>query len=217
MIFGPIKLVLKIISSLFSLVLLYYGFTIFQIWNTSHDHATSNAQAILVFGTAEMNGTPSPALAARLDQAAALFRAQRAPWVVVTGGNRPGDLYTESGVSKVYLEHHGVPATRILQGFGDDTWQNVTTSLGVMNSHHIHNVLTVTDPFHEYRAMAIASSNGLSPQPSPVPNSPTIKGGLWGYYVKEGLDVSVGRIVGYGTLSSWTTGVAKVYPAVGGQ
>ena len=216
MIFGPIKLVLKIISSLFSLALLYYGFTIFQIWNTSHDHATSNAQAILVFGTAEMNGTPSPALAARLDQAAALFRAQRAPWVVVTGGNRPGDLYTESGVSKVYLEHHGVPSTRILQGFGDDTWQNVMTSLGVMNSHHIHTVLTVTDPFHEYRAMAIASSNGLSPQPSPVPNSPTIKGGLWGYYVKEGLDVSVGRIVGYGTLSSWTTGVAKVYPAVGG-
>jgi len=77
-------------------------------------------------------------------------------------------------------------------------------------------VFTVTDPFHEYRAMAIASSNGLAPQPSPVPSSPTIKGGLWGYYLKEGLDVSVGRIIGYGTLSSWTTGVAKVYPAVGG-
>ncbi len=216
MIFGPFKLVLKIISSFFSLVLFYYGFTIFQIWSTSHDHATANAQAILVFGTAEMNGMPSPALAARLDQAAALYKAQRAPWVVVTGGNRPGDLYTESGVSKVYLEQRGVPANRILQGFGDDTWQNVTTSLGTLRSHHIHTVLTVTDPFHEYRAMAISSSNGLSPQPSPVPSSPTIKGGLWGYYLKEGLDVSVGRIVGYGTLSSWTTGVAKVYPAVGG-
>jgi hypothetical protein len=53
--------------------------------------------------------------------------------------------------------------------------------------------------------MAISSAQGLRPVPSPVPNSPTIKHSLWRFYLKETLDVGVGRIVGYGRLSSWTT------------
>ncbi len=64
----------------------------------------------------------------------------------------------------------------------------------------------MTDPFHEYRAMAISSAQGLTPYPSPVRNSPTIKYQLWRYYLKETLEVGVGRIVGYGRLSHWTTG-----------
>ena len=59
----------------------------------------------------------------------------------------------------------------------------------------------VTDPFHEYRAMAISSAQGLMPYPSPVRDSPTIKHQLWRYYLKETLEVGVGRIVGYGRLS----------------
>ena len=109
-------------------------------------------------------------------------------------------------MSATYLESHGVPASRILVGGGADTWQNVSTVLSKLKAHHIKTVITVTDPFHEYRAMAISSSQGLTPYPSPVRNSPTIKYQLWRYYLKETLDVGVGRIVGYGRLSHWTTG-----------
>ncbi len=69
--------------------------------------------------------------------------------------------------------------------------------------HHITTVLTVTDPFHEDRAMAISSSQGLRPYPSPVRNSPTVKHSLWKYYAKETFEVGVGRIIGYGRFSSW--------------
>jgi len=211
LIFGPFKLVLRIISLVLSVIVLYFAVTFVQIWLTGHHHSSARAQAILVFGTTEDNGVPSPELKARLNHALHLFREQRAPWVVVTGGNRPGDNFTEAGVSATYLEQHGVPAPDILNGFGDDTWQNVSTALPTMKAHHIVTVLTVTDPFHEYRAMAISSSQGLQPLPSPVPNSPTIKHSLWKYYLKETFDVGVGRIVGYGRLSSWTTGAPKVY------
>ena len=85
-----------------------------------------------------------------------------------------------------------------------DTWQNVATVLFELKTHHIRTVITVTDPFHEDRAMAIASAQGLIPYPSPVRNSPTIKIQLWRYYLKETLEVGVGRIIGYGRLSSWT-------------
>lgn len=187
-------------------VVLYGAVTFLQIWWRGHQHSSAHAQAILVFGTTEDNGTASPELAARLDHALALYREGRAPWIAVTGGNRPGDVYTEGGVSATYLERRGVAASRILVGAGVDTWQNVATVRAQLREHHIRTVITVTDPFHEYRAMAVATAQGLVPYPSPVRDSPTIKYQLWRYYLKETLAVALGRIVGYGRLSSWTAG-----------
>jgi len=215
MIFGPFKLILKIISTLVTFVLLYFVVTFVQIWLTGHEHSMSTAQAILVFGTTENNGQPSPELQARLDQALYLYDHHRAPWIVVTGGKRPGDTHTEAGVSATYLEAHGVAATHILKGYGNDTWQNVSTVITQLRAQRITTVLCVTDPFHEYRAMAIASSQGLVPSPSPVRNSPTSTHSLWRYYLKETLEVGVGRLIGYGRLSSWTTTASKL-PLPGG-
>jgi uncharacterized SAM-binding protein YcdF (DUF218 family) len=215
MIFGPFKLILRIISAIMTVIVLYFAVTFVQIWMRGHEHTTVSAQAILVYGTTEDNGTASPELAARLDQALALYRDHRAPWVAVTGGNKPGDVYTEAGVSATYLEKRGVPASHILVGSGSDTWQNVETVLPKLKAHHITTVITVTDPFHEYRAMAIASAQGLTPFPSPVRNSPTVKHQLWRYYLKETLEVGVGRIIGYGRLSSWTTTAKDVHSLSG--
>lgn len=210
MIFGPIKLLLRIVSLLFALVVLYFAVTFVQIYQRGHEHSTNEAQAILVFGTTENNGTPSAELTARLSQALTLFHEGRAPWVVVTGGKRPGDAYTEAVVSATYLEHHGVASSKILIGSGSDTWQNVSSVKAMLKAKHITTVLTVTDPFHEYRAMAISSAQGLTPYPSPVSNSPTGKHSLWRYYLKETLEVGVGRIVGFARLSSWTTTASHV-------
>jgi uncharacterized SAM-binding protein YcdF (DUF218 family) len=202
-IFGPFKLILRIISAVITIVIIYFAVTFVQIWLTGHEHSTRHAQAILVFGTTEDNGTPSPELQARLNQALILWHKHRAPWMVVTGGKRPGDAFTEAGVSAAYLEGKGVPRSKIIVGAGTNTWQNVATVTAQLSSHHIVNVLTVTDPFHEDRAMAIASSQGLIPFPSPVRNSPTVKHSLWKYYAKETFGVGIGRIIGYGRFSSW--------------
>jgi uncharacterized SAM-binding protein YcdF (DUF218 family) len=215
MIFWPLKLITRIMSALFTIVLLYFAITFVQIWLTGHEHSKESAQAILVFGTTEDNGTPSPELTVRLDHALTLFKEGRAPWIAVTGGNRPGDHFTEAGVSATYLEAHGVPAKKILVGAGDDTWQNVATVMPALKKRHLVTVLTVTDPFHEYRAMAISSAQGLRPQPSPVSNSPTIHFSLWLYYLKETAAVGVGRIIGYGALSSWTSSASTVHATSG--
>jgi uncharacterized SAM-binding protein YcdF (DUF218 family) len=202
-IFGPFKLILRIISVVISVVIIYFAVTFVQIWLTGHEHSTRHAQAILVFGTTEDNGTPSPELQARLDQALVLWHKGRAPLIAVTGGKRPGDAFTEAGASAAYLEGKGVPSSKILLGSGTNTWQNVATVLPKLTAHHITTVLTVTDPFHEDRAMAISSSQGLTPYPSPVRNSPTVKHSLWKYYAKETFEVGLGRIIGYGRFSSW--------------
>ena len=215
LIFAPLRLFVKIVTTILTIVIVYFAFTFVQIWLTGRTHWTSHAQAILVFGTTEDNGKPSQELTTRLDEALKVYRAGRAPWIAVTGGNRPGDKFTEAGVSATYLEAHGVPKARIIVGGGDDTWQNVLSVAGQLKAHYLFNVITVTDPFHEYRAMANASAQGLYPVPSPVENSPTIKHSLWRFYLKETLAVGVGRLIGYGRLSSWTTANHITLPSGG--
>jgi len=201
-IFGPFKLIIRIITLLICVVILYFAITFVQIWLTGHEHSTKHAQAILVFGTTEDNGTPSPELQARLDQALVLWHKDRAPWIAVTGGKRPGDIYTEAGASATYLEAHGVPASKILEGSGTDTWENVKTVLPKLKAHGIKTVLTVTDPFHEDRAMAISSSQDSRR----IPHGAQLSDGkhsLWKYYLKETFEVGIGRIIGFETFHSW--------------
>ena len=114
--------------SSFSLLVLYFGVTFVQIWMRGHEHTTKSAQAILVFGTTEDNGTPSPELRPDSTRPSSLQEG-RAPWIAVTGGRRPGDDFTEAGVSATYLETHGVSTSQIFKGAGSDTWQNVATVL----------------------------------------------------------------------------------------
>jgi uncharacterized SAM-binding protein YcdF (DUF218 family) len=204
-ILGPLRFILRLASLVLSVVILYFAIGFVQIWLTGREHSTKDAQAILVFGTTEDNGTPSPELAARLDHALALYRARRAAWVVVTGGRLSGDTHSEAGVSAAFLEARGVPRDRVIVGSGRDTWQNVASVVGAMKRHHLATVLCVTDPFHEYRAMAISSGQGLTPYPSPVAHAPSSGGSLWWYYLRETVAVGVGRLVGFHTLSTWTT------------
>ncbi len=205
MILGPLRLFLRLLTLVVSVIVIYFAVGFVQIWLTGREHSKADTQAILVFGTTEDNGTASPELAARLNAALGLYRHHRAPWVVVTGGKLSGDTHTEAGVSATYLESRGVPASRVIVGSGNDTWQNVASVVAAMRAHHLVTVLCVTDPFHEYRAMAISSDQGLSPFPAPVAHAPSSGGSLWWYYVRETVAVGVGRLVGYHTLSTWTT------------
>src|SRR5215207_1216849 len=72
------------------------------------------ADAIVVLGAAQYAGRPSPVLRARLDHGIALWRAGRAPRLIVTGGSRVGDRTTEAAVGRRYAVRHGVPDSVIL-------------------------------------------------------------------------------------------------------
>ena len=63
-----IKVVAKTIGLVVFVLVVYFGVTFVQIWMRGHEHTSRSAQAILVFGTTEDNGVPSPELTARLDQ-----------------------------------------------------------------------------------------------------------------------------------------------------
>ncbi len=197
----PFKILLKIASALVAVVVLYFVVTAVQVWHAGTQHSSSNADAMVVYGSAQYDGTPSPDLKARLDDALALFEAKRAPLIAVTGGKQKGDRFTEAQVSGNYLAAHGVPREDIIEGGGDDSYQNMQSVAPPLKARGVSTVLVVTDPFHEDRAMAITSTFGFTPLPAPASNSPLTGGRAFTYYLRETVAVGLGRIFGYGNLS----------------
>ena len=85
MLFGPIKLLLKIIALFLSSVLLYFAFGFVQIWLAGHQHSHRVSDAIVVFGTRQDNCVPSPTLAGRLDEVVRLYELHLAPRALALG------------------------------------------------------------------------------------------------------------------------------------
>ena len=189
---------LKIGLGLVALIGVYLGVTFVQVWFAArHDHARP-AQAIVVFGTAQYNGTPSPVLAARLDHAVDLYHRKLAPVVVVTGGNQPGDRFTEASASADYLLRHGVPDSSILREVsGTTSWQSLAAAASFLSDRQIRDVLLVSDPFHSYRIAAMAGELGLTGHTSPTRTSPIRGLTETEYMVRETVAVAVGRIIGF--------------------
>ena len=119
--------------------------------------------AIVVMGAAQYDGAPSPQLAARLDHVVELWPQGLAPLVVVTGGNQPGDRFTEAEASAAYLAERGVPADAIVLEDQGTTQLRVAAGRrrGCSTSAGSTTVLIVTDPYHALRSRLIAEEVGL--------------------------------------------------------
>jgi uncharacterized SAM-binding protein YcdF (DUF218 family) len=151
-------------------------------------------------GAAQYNCRPSPDLQARLDQALTLYRQGYAHLVMVTGNKERGDRCTEAQSGAAYLASKGVPAGDILEAGGDTTYGNMQQAAPVLAKHGAKVVLVTTDPFHEDRSMAIASTMSLSPSPTPTQSSPITGWSTVPYFLKEAVGVGLGRIIGFNHL-----------------
>ena len=192
------KLALKVVAALLAVVVLYLGVTFTQVWMAARRDQARPAEAIVVFGTAQYNGIPSPVLAARLDHAIELYRKGLAPVIVVTGGNQPGDQFTEATASANDLIKRGVPDEDVLREVsGTSSWQSLAAAANFLADREIDNVLLVSDPFHSFRIRAMASELGLEGHTSPTPSSPITGFTEARYMVRETVAVAVGRIVGF--------------------
>nr|WP_233493088.1 MULTISPECIES: YdcF family protein [unclassified Meiothermus] len=135
---------------------------------------------IVVLGAAQYNGRPSPILKGRLEVALRLYRHHLAPGIIVTGGKRPGDRYSEGEVGCRYLRDRGVPPTALrCETQSQSTWQNLSNIKGLVGKQGI---VVVTDEPHLPRALYLAQSLGLNAEGYPVRGSFSAS-----YYWREGL------------------------------
>lgn len=198
----PARLVVRVVLVAVALVVAYLVVTAVQVWWTGRRYEPRPAEAIVVMGAAQYDGVPSPDLAARLDEAELLWRQHYATTIMVTGSKEPGDLYTEAQASARYLVDAGIPDRDIDESGGSDSWENLSLAAPTLLARGDGSVLIVTDPFHEARSLAIASSVGLTPSPTPTRTSPIRGMSSVPYYAKETVGVALGRIIGFDRLDA---------------
>lgn len=176
--------------------LVYVVVTFFQVWQASQRDEARPADAIIVLGAAQYDGRPSPALRNRLDHAADLYHDDVAPIVVVTGGQQPGDRFTEAEAGARYLQAHGVPDGDIRREVqGENSWESLAAAARFLRDEQITSVVLVSDPYHAMRIDGIAHELGLDAVVSPASG-----GSSFGALVRETAAVSIGRIIGYDRL-----------------
>ncbi len=105
----------------------------------------------------------------RVDTAAELYLARRAPKVLLSGGALEGDVSEARGMAAA-IRQLGVPESAlILENASRSTYENAFLSAEQLRQHGIHSILLVTSAVHMPRAMAVFKTQGIKVMPAAVP------------------------------------------------
>lgn len=152
----------------------------FILWFIAHityasiDGLTDNgkvADAAIVFGNkVNEDGTLSSRLQARLDQAVVLYKDQRVPAIIVSGGlGKEG--FWEAEKMKEYLLLKNIPETAIIvDNYGNDTELTVKNSLTIMQAKGWKSAISVSQFFHQTRIKMLFRKAGLTNIESSTPD-----------------------------------------------
>jgi uncharacterized SAM-binding protein YcdF (DUF218 family) len=145
-------------------VLLFLAVTVVRIVETASRQEIHSADAIVVFGAAEYSGHPSPVLRARLDHALDLFHLGLAPVIITTGGAAADPHFSEGGVGRDYLMHHGVPERGLIaETQGRDTAESAERVAVIMRANGLHSCIAVSDAYHVFRIRKLLEYQGVRP------------------------------------------------------
>lgn len=183
----------------------YVFLNIVQVWSVGLSDSRREVDAIVVMGVAQYDGRPSPQLQARLDHVLTLWKEGVAPLVVTTGGNQPGDRFTEARASADYLIAGGIPESSIsMEDIGATTLQSLQGVVEILNSRGLASVQIVTDPYHALRSRLIAQDLGLTAYVSPTENSAVTGEAEKRRMINEGLGISLAHVFGFRALDRLT-------------
>lgn len=133
--------------------------------------------AIIVLGGGMQSRDPPWVLRAEASNGAAdrvwfaaqLYKAGRAPWVIVSAGGDPCDGQVEAEAMAALLEDLGVPKSALLlDAASRNTWQNALYSQRLLRTHHLRDALLVTSAMHMPRALAAFKKRGVRVVPAPA-------------------------------------------------
>ena len=183
----------------------YVCLNIVQVWSVGRSDSRKEVDAIVVMGVAQYDGRPSPQLQARLDHVLTLWKEGVAKLVVTTGGNQPGDRFTEARASADYLIAGGIPESSIsMEDIGSTTLQSLQGVAEILHSRGLSSVEIVTDPYHALRSRLIAQDLGLTAYVSPAENSAVTGGAEKRRMINEGLGLSLAHVIGFSALDRLT-------------
>jgi uncharacterized SAM-binding protein YcdF (DUF218 family) len=142
------------------------GLTGVAVWRAAHNdeaRRVDHADAIVVLGAAQYNGTPSPVFEARLDHARRMYSDGFSERIVVAGGGRPGDRLTEGEAGRDYLVVAGVPPEDVTAtSVGNTTEESLEEVARFMDAQGLDTAFLVSDPWHNLRVKRMARDLGIT-------------------------------------------------------
>ena len=200
---GGWRRVFGCIAVFLSLVVAYFAISLFQVWSTGRSHHGGQVDAIVVMGAAQYDGRPSPQLQARLDHVIELWNEGVAPTIIVTGGNQPGDRFTEAESSTNYLVKNGVPESVIIgEDTGRSSWESLQLVADLARDRGIGTIVLVSDPYHSLRIRLMAEELGFRAYTSSTSTSPVRGWNNFKRHLDEAAGVGLGRILGFDRVES---------------
>lgn len=208
--FGPLSLLRRAPSLVVLAALVYVIVSGAQVVKASHlstaVEATPPAQAIVLLSASAPNGSPGAVFTGRLQEALLLYRAHRAPQVLISDPTAsaaaavPGPSAAIIGAH--WLEGQGVPASKVTvlpAGGATSAFQSTAALLGP-GAH----VIVVADAIDALFTKGAADAAGLVATVSPAVGSEQPIYGQVIPLVKQATGVAVGRVAGYGH-ASWAS------------
>jgi uncharacterized SAM-binding protein YcdF (DUF218 family) len=202
--FLPLKLIKRFGIFLIIGLVIYYGITTVQVVVSGNSsqlisdviaQSQNKADVIIVVGAPAPGGTPSADLVARLLTAYSLYKGQNSGHFIVMGESQE---ITQAETT--YLEGQGVLQAYIQTAIGSNTWQQMVAAGNICKTNSFKSAFVVTDPYNEMLAASMASDQNLTVYRIPTQNAP---GGGFSTlldYLGDGLQVAVGRIIGYSVI-----------------
>ncbi|MET0728152.1 MAG: YdcF family protein [Acidimicrobiales bacterium] len=191
---------MRVITALVLILVAYVAITFVMVYRASRHDGARAADAIIVLGAAQYDGRPSLVLRDRLDRALALYEEGLADRIVVTGGRRVGDRFTEATAGYNYLRDRGVPDDVLLKEVaGTTSYESLAASARFLRDEGLIDVVLVTDGYHAFRVRAIANDLGLDASVVPSRSRLSRTSELH-QLLRETAAVSVGRIIGWNRL-----------------
>lgn len=121
--------------------------------------------AAIVLGASLKNGQPAPLLKYRLDEAVRYNKNNPSALIITAGGQNKGEDKPESSEMKNYLLSKGIDKDLIIEeDKSQNTFENLQNSKEILDLYfqgEPYKIAVITNNFHIYRALSMASALGF--------------------------------------------------------
>jgi hypothetical protein len=200
MLFGPVRLISKLISLVVFAAVVYVVVCGVQVVNASRlstaPDSVRPASAIVVLGEPVAKADRAD-LTSRLRQAALLCRSSRAPKVLLTWYPPSAGEVGSRSYDTSWLEAHGVVSSELVAREAPNAVVALSKAAKLFDGRG-SSVIVVTDAIDALWTQGAGSADGLMLQVSPPPSSKKFVFDELGPLLRESTGVAVGRVLGFG-------------------
>ncbi|QQZ11229.1 YdcF family protein [Heyndrickxia vini] len=186
-----IKIIIAAISVLLLIAVAWASYTFIQIKKTAKEEPPNDIPYIIILG-AKVNGEKmSKALSERAKVGLEYLRENKKSKVIVTGGQGPDEKITEAEALRRYMMDNGISKDRILmEDTSVSTYENIKFAKKL---YSIDEAVIVSSDFHLYRAIQLATAQGIKAYPLAADTPKVVKMKL---YARELLAILKWKIIG---------------------